>query len=286
MAENERIAELETQVAELKKVVNPSRFMSSRLSPDAWDAEIAKREWLPNGDMNVADNLHQLRVDWAKAWEKVASLTEQVTSLTAKLASATSAVAALTTRVATLEAKPATTTTTTTTTDGLRQLGGELGYGMTLKDKRYPSSPQHVLFTGGYDGGLRMIFNHIEDYLGGSWLTHSVASLPQLRIDFEQDGVMSFNYQKRKDKAAGAYDDLGGKDIAFRPGGQTTEGGQKTEFAMIYSGLLGRGLELGVSPTIPNVHVARIRMTEDGVLLYVGGQMRLVRMRSDGTLYV
>lgn len=69
-----RLTELELAVTKLEGAVNIARLMSPRLSPEEWDNAIKVAGSLPNGDLNLADNLHQLRVDWAKVWEAIGAL--------------------------------------------------------------------------------------------------------------------------------------------------------------------------------------------------------------------
>jgi hypothetical protein len=108
-----------------------------------------------------------------------------------------------------------------------------------------------MLFTSDYDHALRLISNFTYPHDGGS--TYGNPFYPQQRIDFEQGGVISLGYFKPWATPAGDWDNLGGKNLNFRVGGQVFDGnGQRGKYADIYTGLVGAGLRFGLSNTFPN----------------------------------
>ncbi len=143
-----------------------------------------------------------------------------------------------------IAAIPASSTANTTGTVQIPNLGN----GIIMKDVNGPS---HLLFAGGGDRGLRLLYNFTPSWQAN---TYSDPTLMQTRLDFEQDGVISMNYFKPWNAAAGPYDTLSGKALAFRVGGCGPQrcGSARGEFADIYGGLVGRGLRLGVSDTNAN----------------------------------
>ncbi len=121
-------------------------------------------------------------------------------------------------------------------------------------------------------------------------MSHSLPWLPQQALFFEQDGAASFIYGKPKTTATGPYDGLKGKDLAIRGGGWRDDG-QREKFVSIYTGNVGRGLQLGVCRTNPNYPDRfDFKIDPDGgdnpISITVGGQLRRVRVRDDGSLYV
>jgi hypothetical protein len=121
--------------------------------------------------------------------------------------------------------------------------GGDIGFQFNT------GTVVHRLYGNPEDYGLRLWFNYREPYVNGS--SHAVPTLPQMALFFEQDGVASFIYGKPRTTSAGSYDVLGGKDFAIRGGGWRDDG-QREKFVSLYTGNVGRGLQLGVSRTNAN----------------------------------
>lgn len=190
-------------------------------------------------------------------------------------------------RIAALEARP-TANVVTPSGDGtlsgvtpVNGSGGDVGFQLNT------GTVVHRLYGNPQDYGLRLWFNYREPYVNGS--SSSVPSLMQMYLFFEQDGAISVGYFKPVNTPAGPYDDLGGKGIVFRPGGRNPDG-SRGKHSMIFSGQVGRGLQLGVCRTNPNYPDRfDFEIDPDGgdnpISFTVEGQPRRVRMRADGTLY-
>lgn len=147
-------------------------------------------------------------------------------------------------------------------------------------------SVTHRLYAGSEDYGLRLWFNYREPYVNGS--SYSIPTLPQMALFFEQDGAASLSYFKPQTSAIGQYDKLGGKALLFRGGGWS-DTGQRDKNVSVYSGQVGRGLQLGVCSSKPNYpdrfDIQIDPQSNDPVSITVDGQLRRVKMRPDGSLY-
>jgi hypothetical protein len=148
--------------------------------------------------------------------------------------------------------------------------GGDIGFQLNT------GTITHRFYGNPEDYGLRLWFNYREPYVDGS--SHSIASLPQLYLFFEQDGVISVGHYKPRTSSPGAYDALGGKALAFRPGGWN-DAQRRDKFVSIYGGQVGRGLQFGVSRTnanYPDRFDIQIDPTlgDDPVSITLGGAVR------------
>jgi hypothetical protein len=148
--------------------------------------------------------------------------------------------------------------------------GGDIGFQLNT------GTVTHRFYANPEDFGLRLWFNYREPYVNGS--SHSIASLPQMYLFMEQDGVVSFGHYKPTTTSAGAYDGLGGKALAFRTGGWN-DGQRRDKFVSIYGGQVGRGLQFGVSRTNANYPdrfdiLIDPTLGDDPVSITLGGQPR------------
>lgn len=102
----QRLAALEEENTQLKMCLGLARFMAPRMGQDEWGA--APKYETPSGDLNVADNIRQLRIDWAGVHEELDAHEASIVQLDDRTAPVDNSaeIASLASRVAALEARP------------------------------------------------------------------------------------------------------------------------------------------------------------------------------------